>query len=461
MIKTKLYAHQQEAIDKLSKVKVGALFMDMGTGKTLTALKLFDIRRQKGKVDRLIFLCPISSKKNLMDEVAKHTDYVYGKDYLIYGIDSISQSDRIYLELLQTVNNRDMLVLDESTYIKNPHAIRTKRALAISEQTQYKLIMTGTPITKFVKDLWGQITFLSPLIFNYQSYYQFAANHLIFDKERGYIVSDANVDYLTQKLSPYVYEKGIEEIKDMPDQVFLSTVYQMSKKRQALYDYTLNKILGEIFLQDASDTIIYQLFTELQKVVSYDPERIEILEYVLDKLNPEQQAIIWFKYKMERNLIIDFLRKRGSTYSIFDGEHKQEEEFKSKKTQFLVANIQTGSHAQNFQNCHYAIFYSNSFDYATRLQAERRIWRTGQPHKCIYYDIISNAGIEDLIISSLSKKEDLLRNFQKLSRRFNKEYLEKYLRKELSVKDDQDRSQPSRETESHQGIPDEPRYSTG
>ena len=461
MIKTKLYAHQQEAIDKLSKVKVGALFMDMGTGKTLTSLKLFDLRRSMGKVDRLIYLCPISSKKNLIEEVTKHTDYQYGKDYLIFGIDSISQSDRIYLELLNTVNNRDMLVLDESTYIKNPFAKRTQRALRISKMTQYKLIMTGTPITKFVKDLWGQITFLSPLIFNYQSYYQFAANHLVYDKERGYIISSANVDYLTQKLSPYVFEKNIEDITDMPGQVFLSTVYHLSDERQFLYNITLDKILGEVFLQDASNTIIYQLFVELQKIVSYDPDRVKALEYVLDKLNPEHQAIIWFKYKKERDFIIDCLTKRGATYSIFDGEHKQEDDFKIGKTQYLIANIQTGSHAQNFQNCYYQIFYSNSFDYATRLQAERRTWRAGQSHKCIYYDIYSNAGIEDMIIRSLNKKEDLLQSFKQLSRRFNKEYLEKYLRKELSVKDDQDRSQPSRETESHQGIPDEPRYSTG
>ncbi len=440
MIKTKLYAHQQEAIDKLSKVKVGALFMDMGTGKTLTALKLFDLRRESKKVDRLIFLCPVSSKKNLMDEVSKHTDYVYGKDYLIYGIDSISQSDRIYLELLNTVNARDMIVIDESTYIKNPFAKRTQRAIELSKKVKYKLIMTGTPITKFVKDLWGQITFLSPLIFNYDTYYKFANNHLIYDKEKGYIISNANVDYLTQKLSPYVYEKSIEEITDMPDQVFLSTVYQMSKKRQALYDYTLNKILGEIFLQDASDTVIFKLFVELQKVVSYDPERIEVLEYVINKLNPEQQAIIWFKYKKERDMIRHLLDNRGDTYSIFDGEYKEEDDFKTGKTRFLLANIQTGSHAQNFQNCHYQIFYSNSFDYATRLQAERRTWRAGQPNKCVYYDIISNAGIEDMIISSLNKKEDLLRNFKELSRRFNKEYLIKYLKKELSVRDDQDRT---------------------
>src|SRR5690606_20999115 len=115
-------------------------------------------------------------------------------------------------------------------------------------------------------------------------------------------------------------------------QVFLSTVYQMSKKRQALYDYTLNKILGEIFLQDASDTVIFKLFVELQKVVSYDPERIEVLEYVINKLNPEQQAIIWFKYKKERDMIRHLLDNRGDTYSIFDGEYKEEDDFKTGKT---------------------------------------------------------------------------------------------------------------------------------
>lgn len=118
MIRSKLYQHQQEAVKKLSKVKVGALFMDMGTGKTLTSLKLFDLKREKGKVNKLVYLCPISSKQNLIDEIEKHTDYEYEKDYFIYGIDSISQSDRIYLEVLTKINDKTMLVIDESTYIK-------------------------------------------------------------------------------------------------------------------------------------------------------------------------------------------------------------------------------------------------------------------------------------------------------------------------------------------------------
>ena len=65
-----------------------------------------------------MFLCPVSTRPNLIDEVKKHTDYVYKNDYYVYGIDSISQSERIFLKLLDLVDERTFLVLDESTYIK-------------------------------------------------------------------------------------------------------------------------------------------------------------------------------------------------------------------------------------------------------------------------------------------------------------------------------------------------------
>ena len=47
---------QQEAIEKLSKLKVGALFMEMGTGKTKVALDL--INSKKNKVDYVLWICP-------------------------------------------------------------------------------------------------------------------------------------------------------------------------------------------------------------------------------------------------------------------------------------------------------------------------------------------------------------------------------------------------------------------
>ncbi|HEY8390734.1 MAG TPA: DEAD/DEAH box helicase [Clostridia bacterium] len=461
MIKTQLFQHQQEAIEKLLQVKVGALFMDMGTGKTLTALKLFDMRREAGKVDKFVWLAPISTYKNFLEEVKAHTDFEEGRDFHVFGIDSISQSDRIYSNALSTVNERIMLILDESTYIKNPYAKRTQRALALSKQAVYKLVMTGTPITKFVKDLWAQITFLSPLIFNYTTYYQFASNHLIYHKEKGYIVRSANVNYLTKRMSPYVYEKSIEDVVDMPQRTYLTEWYCLSTETRDLYERTKEEILRQAGEYEIDDCYIYKLFTELQKVVSYDPHRINCLDEIIMRLNPDQQTIVWFKYKREREFISKYLKKKSHSYSVFDGDFKQENDFKNKKTRFLLANLQTGSHGQNFQNCYYQIFYSNVFDYASRLQAERRTWRAGQKNKCIYYNIRSNAGIEDLIFNCLDTKSNLLDNFKILTREYNKKYLIEYLRKELSIKDDKDRVEPSGETESHHGIPDESRYSAG
>ena len=54
---TTAYAHQRAAIEKLSRLRVGALFMDMGTGKTRTALELVWLRRKR--IAKCGWCCPV------------------------------------------------------------------------------------------------------------------------------------------------------------------------------------------------------------------------------------------------------------------------------------------------------------------------------------------------------------------------------------------------------------------
>ena len=58
---------------KIEKVKVGALFMEQGTGKTITALELCRLRLKAGKVTHILWLCPCSTKQNLKDELIKQS----------------------------------------------------------------------------------------------------------------------------------------------------------------------------------------------------------------------------------------------------------------------------------------------------------------------------------------------------------------------------------------------------
>lgn len=64
---------QQAAFDKLSRLKVGALFMEMGTGKTKVALDL--IYSKRNKVDYVLWICPFSLKSEIEAERQKwHKD---------------------------------------------------------------------------------------------------------------------------------------------------------------------------------------------------------------------------------------------------------------------------------------------------------------------------------------------------------------------------------------------------
>ncbi|HEN1032073.1 TPA: DEAD/DEAH box helicase family protein, partial [Streptococcus agalactiae] len=62
---TTLTDDQQKAFEKFSKLKVGALFMKQGSGKTRVALELVKTT-DSGFV---LFICPFSVKKSLLDEI--------------------------------------------------------------------------------------------------------------------------------------------------------------------------------------------------------------------------------------------------------------------------------------------------------------------------------------------------------------------------------------------------------
>ena len=87
---------QQRAINKLSRLKVGALFMEMGTGKTKVALDLANSKIKK--CDLFLYICPCSVKTEIENERKKWQPDL---PLQIIGTESIGMSPRIYLEVLE------------------------------------------------------------------------------------------------------------------------------------------------------------------------------------------------------------------------------------------------------------------------------------------------------------------------------------------------------------------------
>lgn len=220
-LKNELLPYQKNAVEKLRKVKVGALFMEQGTGKTITALELYRLRMDEKKVDGLVWLCPCAAKQNIKEEMFKQLPEEMLKNIIVCGIESLSTSIRLNSYLLQIIRDgKKYLVVDESLLIKNPYAYRTRNIDRLAEHCQYKLILNGTPISRNEADLYSQFHMLDWRILGYKSYWSFAANHIEYDEKRKKIVRCLNTDVLAEKIEPYAVEIKKSECLVLPPKIY-------------------------------------------------------------------------------------------------------------------------------------------------------------------------------------------------------------------------------------------------
>lgn len=447
ILKTKLYEYQSKAVDKISNLKVGALYMEQGTGKTRTALEIIKNKMDKGKIEVVLWLCPCSVKNNLKEDIIKHTgELPTENNIIIRGIESLSSSDRLYLQLLELVKiYKVYLIVDESNLVKNKLAIRTERIIEISSFCKYKMILNGTPISKNEADLFAQWYILDWRILGYKSFYSFAANHLEYKKVRlpsgreimtDQIIRVLNVDYLTEKIAPYMYQiKKDEVLKELKPKEYHMRYFCLDDLQEEEYYETKELFLFNVV--DWRSETIFKLFSALQHITSGKrvlsaPEkrmrtekmytwennpRIQCLKRTLEDIG-EDKCIIFAKYQDEINDIALLLQSENKSYIEFTGKISQKkrqanrEKFKN-DTQFMLANKQCGAYGLNLQFCHNIIFYSNDFDLATRLQAEDRVHRIGQEKTVNIYDICCEYTIDVFIANCLQNKSNLLDSFKK------------------------------------------------
>ncbi len=440
---TTLFDYQEAAVEKLIHVKVGALYMEMGTGKTRTALELLQRRLDARKIQQALWLCPFSVQKDLPELLSEHVE---GFDSLIKiaGIESLSNSMRIAQELMDYVQAAPTyLIVDESLLVKNPFAYRTQRVMDIAQKCPYRLILNGTPISRNEADLFAQWYILDWRILGYRSYYSFSANHLEMDPERpGRVRRVLETDYLARKIAPYTYECSKDDVLELPSKLYESNGFYLTEEQEEHYEQVSDILLMQV--NEFRPETIYRLFSSLQAITSgflvqfsknkrhcstlrmfppKDNPRIQCLLDLLDNIG-DQQAVIYCHYTQE---IMDICEVLGSKAVPFYGEMSQSERqanktaFKQGKAQYFVANKSCAQFGLNLQFCHHEVFYNNDWDWGTRAQAEDRLHRAGQTEDVHIYDIYARNTLDGTILRCLTKKERLSDLFKNEVRSHNEE----------------------------------------
>lgn len=203
--KTKPYRHQVKALRKLIKNGYGGeLFMDPRTGKSKTAVDYGSMLATKGRIDKIVIVCPARVMHVWIEQFHKHCPLIYHTTIwdakerrkgppppvrgsydlhvVIVNYDAFSTPGRRLKsgrrskangrfktrqnlrKWMHSTDKRTLMILDESHRIASPSGSAANMIVSMHRDAYYRLILTGTPVTKAKKahDLYMQYKFVNP-----------------------------------------------------------------------------------------------------------------------------------------------------------------------------------------------------------------------------------------------------------------------------------------------------------
>lgn len=396
-----LTENQASAQDHLDNWRVGALFMDAGTGKTRVAVDL--VNRIKD-IDYILYVAPYRTIHtpddipSVVDEVNKWGGFNANVRYM--GIESLQASDRLYLDVRAEIQQAiaPFIVVDESLKIKNADAKRTKRLLELGSIVQYKLILNGTPITRNVLDLWPQMEFLSPKILNMSlaefknTFCKYTTITKSFGGKRSYtkefITGYENIDYLYSLIRHYIFECDLQL---SVSQLYNNIAYVIDGEEKREYYELKEKYLNDEMLQWKNNNIFLEMTQKMQHTYCCAADKFLKLDELFKSID-ESRTIIFCKY----------IRSQDSC--------------RKKYPKATVLSYQKESLGLNLQHLCHTVYFDKNWDYGPRIHSTRRTWRTGQEYDCYYWDMTGDVGLEHMIDKNIDSKTRMVEYFKHKSK---------------------------------------------
>lgn len=459
--KTKPWSHQLMALNYLMSQKTGALYTDMGTGKSKV---IIDLIVNKGFKSVLI-VCTKKGCDNWVKQFAIHSDlenknivnltnysttdktslltkmtkfYSKNPDKTMHSI-FICNYESVWREpfaskLLKTPI--DCVICDESHRIKTPGSKCSKFLSKLGKNIENKYLVTGTPLAENPTDIYAQYRFLNPAIFG-TSLTAFRERYEKLDAARtaqvGYRVLDSkepyiNLDELKEKMFSCAF-MAKSEVK-LPKRLNIIQTFKLSKKAiQAYKDITKTGVIeieneGQLTVENALSLSLRQQqitsgFIPLldddfqpcgEKII--DTGKIEAFQELIEGLPKNEPVVVFAKFRRDLTSIREICLYRGWKYSEISGSCDEEAEWQAGKTQILGVQYASGSESITLTRAHYCIYYSLTYSLSQYKQSKKRIHRPGQEQNCIYYYLIAELDrgktIDRTIVEALQKKNDII-----------------------------------------------------
>jgi SWI/SNF-related matrix-associated actin-dependent regulator 1 of chromatin subfamily A len=305
----------------------------------------------------------------------------------------------------------DTIVVDESHYIKNRTARRTKAIVALCRLAKNCLLLSGTPMLNRPIELWCQ---LEALKFSLGSYWEYAKRYCgAFQGKFGWDVSGAsNLGELNQKLlnNVMIRKRKADVLTELPEKRKCKiSVGGLGKSPngKALYDLCLKALkksdfsvaLAMEWLRKQNNIAADCVFSAYSELAALKADTAsEIMLQLLESGNP---LVVFAHHKTMIHVLCKALSEKGIPFSSITGDTALEDrqrcvdDFQTGKIKCCVLSITAASTGLTLTAASDMLITELPFAPGIALQAEDRIHRIGQKESVMIRYLCADNTLDD------------------------------------------------------------------
>lgn len=438
LTREQLHPYQETAVKHILDNTHGALFLEMGLGKTvstLTAIKtlIYDYL----DISNVLVIAPKFVAENVWDAEIEKWEHL--KDLTISKVTGNERKRKIALQKKADIyiigrDNVawlcglyggsmlpfDMLVIDELSSFKNPQSVRFK-SLKLAQPSFFRVVgLTGTPAPNSLIDIWSQIYLLDrgkrlgKFITHFRAkYFKNISRSNAYSK---YVLNSFGEEQITKLIGDICMSMKAKDFLDLPDRIDNHIKIKMPEDILKKYeDFEREKVL-ELFEESEEGITVANAAALSNKLLQfangavYDEEKnvhevhnlkIDAIKEIIEDANGKPVLIAW-TYRSDMQRLLESLKKHKpremkSSQDIVD--------WNEGRIKVMLMHPASGGHGLNLQyGGNIIVWFGQTWSLELEQQFNARLHRQGQKKVVTIHKLILDNTIDKDVIEAQNRK---------------------------------------------------------
>ncbi len=440
------YNFQKEGAYFISKLNTGILAMDLGTGKTITAILACQMNPN---IKKVLCIVPASLKLNWQEEVHKFTGekaYVvkyekgrlvnYNRNkgisfdeakFIILNYDYFNAAKFDFNKRIVDIglNQCDTIVFDEAHKLGYKGTNTSKNLkFSFDKMIKRRILLTGTPVKNKLSQLFPLLKMVKGEEFSNESKFFVEYCGLRFDLDYKQWVLDENnppkLEALNGRLNTLMFRVKKEDVlKDLPDmvkhKVFVEMTQDEFKDYEAIrdgikkYDIESNSLVN---LTEEDSILPIVIIARLRQYTA--SLKVKEVHRLIKELNDDDEKVVIFdSYKKPLFQLKELL---GENSALYTGEQSVDERQKL-VTKFQIADsglknllisLAAGNAGITLTEAKNLILITESYVPSDNEQCYARIHRIGQKNSVNIFIVVVADTIDEMIYRLVDEKQKMI-----------------------------------------------------